>query len=53
MDRLGACKSKDGGDNCCGVQILSVHFGEEICQSVYSSYSSAWKDDLLRENLEM
>lgn len=53
VDRLGACKSKESGDSCCGVQIPSVQYGEEICQSVYSSHSSAQKHDLLKENLEM
>lgn len=53
VDRLGACKSKESRDSCCGVEIPSVQYGEEICQSVYSSHSSAQKHDLLKENLEM
>lgn len=53
VDRMGACKSKESGDDCCGVQIRSVQCGEEICRSVYSSRSSAWKHDLLEEILEM
>lgn len=47
VGRLGACKSEEKNS------VLSVQCGEEICQSVYSSHSSAWKRDLLKENLEM
>lgn len=53
VDKLGTCKSKESRDNFCGVQILSVQNGKETCQSVYASHSSAWKHDLLKENLEM